>query len=213
MKTTISLFLLLLSLGVRSQTILQMRTQPTNPTVADSVTVLVDLQFSSSGCQLDQQLLNINGTNITAGAHHCMGVAAAICNVTDTFQLGRLNSGNYTFSFTLTHHGGFGPCVPSFSISDQDTLNFSVQSTLGLENHEAAVFRVFPNPAKDRIFISTPERMITNRILIRSSLGKIVYETTQARTPFNVTQLSPGIYWVEINHNRGRSIVKFLKQD
>lgn len=65
-----------------------------------------------------------------------MGLAAALCFVTNTFQLSSLNSENYTFTFsltTLTHHGGFGPCTPAFTISYQDTLSFRVQSTLGLE--------------------------------------------------------------------------------
>ena len=125
--------LILLSQSLYSQSILQLRTLPANPSMTDSVVVLADLEFRSTGCQLDQKSITMNGSNISATAHHCVGLAAAICYVTDTFRLGRLNSGSYTFTMALSQSGGSVPFAPSSTVNDRDSLTFSVQTALGIK--------------------------------------------------------------------------------
>ncbi len=212
MRFAVALILLLLSQSLYSQSILQLRTLPANPSMTDSVVVLADLEFRSTGCQLDQKNLTVSGNTISATAHHCVGLAAAICYVTDTFRLGRLNSGSYTFTLALSRSGGSVPCAPSLTVNDRDTLNFTVQSALGLKNYEQRVYSVYPNPVSDYLSVSKSFGLKAERIIIRSQLGSVVLETEQTTEPIAVSGLSSGIYYLEIIHKSGRTVEKFIKE-
>ncbi|NOG58025.1 MAG: hypothetical protein HND54_09855 [Bacteroidetes bacterium] len=95
MRNSIILILTFMAQLGLAQNIIQLRIVPVNPTVADSVMLIADLQFSSSACLLDSKSHSVNGNSIVASTHYCIGIAAAICNTIDTFHLGKLNPGNY----------------------------------------------------------------------------------------------------------------------
>ena len=212
MKYISLIVLVVLNQFLMAQSIVQLRTLPSSPLATDTVYVLADLQFAYSGCVLDTKSHQINGNSISASSHHCTGIAAAICNTTDTFKLGVLGSGNYTFTLTLTNGGGAVPCSPGIAISDMDTLTFSVQSILGIEAVVVPNFSVYPNPAQDFIALSDAYHPIAKTVKIVIVNGAVVYESDKPKEKMDVSGLAPGVYTIEIYHNTGMVVEKFVKE-
>ena len=108
---------------------------PANPNNTDTVYIYAELLFTSSGCPLDFKSFNIVGNNILASTQHCIGIAAAICNTTDTFKLNPLLAGTYLFDLTLSSGGGGPPCTAGIVPDDSDLISFSVVNSVGIEEH------------------------------------------------------------------------------
>ena len=108
---------------------------PANPNNTDTVYIYAELLFTSSGCPLDFKSFNILGNNILASTQHCIGIAAAICNTTDTFKLNPLLAGTYLFDLTLSSGGGGPPCTAGIVPDDNDIISFSVVNSVGIEEH------------------------------------------------------------------------------
>ncbi len=212
MKYISSIILICITQFVVAQSIVQLRTVPSSPLSTDTVYVLADLQFPSSDCVLDTKSHQINGNTISASSHHCVGIATAICNATDTFKLGVLGSGSYTFSITLTNGGGQVPCSPGIVISDMDTLTFSVQSSLGIKDVVLPSFSVYPNPAQDFVRLSDAYHPIAKTVKIVAVTGAVVVESDTPKEKIDVSGLTPGVYTIEIYHNTGMATAKFVKE-
>ena len=106
---------------------------PANPNNTDTVYIYAELLFTSSGCPLDFKSFNILGNNILASTQHCIGIASAICNTTDTFKLNPLLAGTYLFDLTLSSGGGEPPCTAGIVPDDNDIISFSVVNSVGIE--------------------------------------------------------------------------------
>tara|TARA_B110000046_G_scaffold129427_1_gene135907 strand:+ start:306 stop:734 length:429 start_codon:yes stop_codon:yes gene_type:complete len=88
---------------------------------------------TSSGCPLDMKSHSVLGNNIVASTQHCIGIAAAICNTTDTFKLNPLAVGTYTFDLTLSSGAGGPPCTAGIVADDNDVITFNVDNSVGIE--------------------------------------------------------------------------------
>ncbi len=106
---------------------------PANPNNTDTVYIYAELLFTSSGCPLDFKSFNILGNNILASTQHCIGIAAAICNTTDTFKINPLAVGTYTFDLTLSSGAGGPPCTAGIVADDNDVITFNVDNSVGIE--------------------------------------------------------------------------------
>jgi len=106
---------------------------PLNPNNMDTVYIYAELLFTSTGCPLDIKSYNILGNNILASTLHCLGIAAAICNTTDTFKLNPLLVGTYLFDLTLSSGGGGPPCASGIIPDDNDVISFNVVASVGIK--------------------------------------------------------------------------------
>jgi hypothetical protein len=123
---------------------------PANPTTTDSVTILVDCMFPSGNCDDHTQYVSVTGTDITAGALHCLGVLSVICNYTDTFNIGILPAGGYTFHFQLDAGGLPSPCTPGIVAGPNDSMVFVVSPAVGTgETISQDNVQITPNPFND----------------------------------------------------------------
>ena len=195
-----------------SQTILQLRAIPPNPTVSDSVFLLADLEFRYSLCDLDNKSHFISGRTIVANTHHCSGIAAALCYPTDTFALGYLSPGRYTVNLGLTNGAAPVPCTPGFGLDDSDTMSFTVQSGLGIENVEKSKLRIYPNPANESITLSAAYKSFIQSFKILSITGAVVLENDLSQDRILVSDLEPGIYFIELYHKGGKFVERFIKE-
>ena len=125
----------LIGLGQMLGSITSLSISPVNPNSTDTIYIYAELSFSSSGCPLDIKSYSISGNNILASTQHCIGIAAAICNTTDTFKLNPLLPGTYLFDLTLSSGFGGAPCSPGIVPDDYDTITFNVSSFVGIEEH------------------------------------------------------------------------------
>ena len=62
-----------------------------------------------------------------------LGIAAAICNTTDTFKLNLLSVGTYFFNLTLTTGDGGPDCKSGIIASANETVIINVLSSVGIE--------------------------------------------------------------------------------
>ena len=135
MKKLILIFLCLpiIGFGQMLGSISSLTISPVNPNNTDTVYIYAELLFTSSGCPLDMKSHSVLGNNIVASTQHCIGIAAAICNTTDTFKINPLAEGTYTFDLTLSSGAGGPPCTAGIVADDNDVITFNVVTSVGIE--------------------------------------------------------------------------------
>jgi len=129
----ILLCLPMIGLGQMLGSISSLTISPVNPNNTDTVYIYAELLFTSSGCPLDMKSHSVLGNNIVASTQHCIGIAAAICNTTDTFKINPLAVGTYTFDLTLSSGAGGPPCTAGIVADDNDVITFNVVTSVGIE--------------------------------------------------------------------------------
>lgn len=122
---------------------------------------------------------------------HCLGVATAICNTTDTFQIGQLAAGTYTFNFTLS--SGFGPsgCSPGFVPDDNDQLQFTVSPSVGISDRSGTDLAIYPNPSNGVFQFTRP---LPAAAEVVDATGRVLLSINQGTTSIDLTKLDAGTY-------------------
>ncbi len=143
----------------------------------------------------------------------------------DTGQNYTLNSPNGTGVFRTAFFDAdyIGTAIPSqpqiiTAIVQQfnETMQITARSLDDFElftnvtDYEFAGISIYPNPFNDQIHVSNADN-ITNIVLL-NSFGQKIREITPPSGDVSITasQLSPGIYFVQIYFNNGQKIVKKL---
>ncbi|MGL2962864.1 M1 family aminopeptidase [Flavobacterium sp. RSB2_4_14] len=83
--------------------------------------------------------------------------------------------------------------------------------TLGNQNFEMDnAIMVYPNPSSDMVHIQMPSNVMLEKVIVYNNLGQKVMETTSL--DFNVTVLSNGVHFMDIQTSEGRYHKKFIKK-
>ena len=172
-------------------TIVGISIYPSNPTILDEVEIHVQLLFTSGSCNADNQGFELNGTTISAYAHHCVGMLTVICETADTFELGQLPAGNYTFDMTLSSGFGGPGCSPGIVPDDSDQFQFSVSTTIDVDELNIDENLVFPNPVDEQLNF---KNALKETAVILSLSGQIVHRIPEGATSIDVSGLESGIY-------------------
>jgi len=159
-----------------SQWINSVTVTPQNPTVNDTVRILVNSNFPSGDCDQSTQFVQVNGNIIDAYTIHCLGFATFICNDTDTFLINPLPAGNYTFRIQLDMGGSPAPCTPGIIPMQTDSINFTVSPLTGVgEQISSDDISILPNPGSDYFSLnSDTEAIFPATVEIFSTEGKRV---------------------------------------
>lgn len=212
MKAIITFSLLLSSLSMQSQNIMQMYTIPANPTTNDQVMVVAEMMFPSASC--DEKFLavtNMGGNRFDAGAMHCVGMLSVICNDNDTFQLGQLTAGTYRF-FLQEDMGMLpAPCSPGIVPGPVDSIDFTVTLATGLDENGDNGLNLFPNPVVSSITVSdiVPERELMLKLF--SLKGQEVYSgDIRNGDTIDFSFLAEGVYITEVWSQTGLLLRKKL---
>jgi Secretion system C-terminal sorting domain len=106
------------------------------------------------------------------------------------------NGGNFTTSsFTYGGNGNFN--TPNNNCSFiSNTIGIGA-FTLGIQQNSISGLKVYPNPAKDFLYI-TSDNNTTKQVEVYDVLGKVVLNTKTTNTPVNVAGLNRGVYVVKI---------------
>tara|TARA_Y100001954_G_scaffold217829_1_gene250358 strand:+ start:1665 stop:2309 length:645 start_codon:yes stop_codon:yes gene_type:complete len=173
--------------------------EPANPTSLDSIKVYADLTFHSSGCGLDNKYFSIAGNAISASTHHCLGMAMAICSTKDTFMIGPLPDGAYTFDLSLTSGFGNIPCTPGIAVDDIKTYDFNVGNVVALNQDKKVVDFYYSNRG-DVINILLPQRALY-RLSLYELNGKCLkrFEVVNDYFMLNVSEIVSGIYIMQVS--------------
>ena len=110
-------------------------------------------------------------------------------------------SGNYAVEVTLNGCIDTSDC---FLIDYTSHLNNITNST---------IIKIYPNPTSDILMISGLNKVSGVRGLeITSPKGDIVRRLEGTKEEINVSMLKSGIYFLNINHDKGVETIRFIKQ-
>lgn len=191
---------------------------PLNPTSVDSIYVITSVTMATTANGYLGYELNNVGTTSTIEACYKHGALDAPQTYIDTINLGVRAIGAYTLNF-FAYTTYFIPCDHS-DTSDFQT-NFIVTTPLAIDETESEfTLRIFPNP------INSISRLEFNLIEdsevqlgIRDSQGrliKMIVATTldegKNHIDLDMTDLSSGIYYIELSINGMHYSEKLIKQ-
>jgi len=84
-------------------------------------------------------------------------------------------------------------------------------SIKNLSKHQ--LFEIFPNPARDKFILKTERPNIHYDVIIRTLYGKTIKYTKiiKQETSIDISNLTPGIYFISISDNKSSITKKFIK--
>jgi len=175
---------------------------PANPTAGDPITFFADVSFPSGSCDQHSQQVFVNGNTVDANALHCLGALTFICGYTDTFQVGPLSAGNYTFRFHVDNGGLPFPCTAGINPGPTDSITFTVSPAVGISvQFPVSGVEVFTSPACDILHVhSQLNRPV--RLALYSIAGNLVLnrKVVAASEEIPIGHLQRGFYYVRVEN-------------
>lgn len=93
-----------------------------------------------------------------------------------------------------------------------DDINLVNSSVTGIADSKVQALQVYPNPAENNLFISSPEKI--SNVQIIDVLGKT--QMTQSysidKVKLDVSTLTPGVYFVKVISGSDQKLIRFVKQ-
>lgn len=83
-------------------------------------------------------------------------------------------------------------------------------SVLSITENGFQSIQIYPNPVADRLFISS-ENLQIETIAIINLQGRQVFSEKNETQSIDVSNLSEGLYFIEISSSEGKSVQKFVK--
>lgn len=85
------------------------------------------------------------------------------------------------------------------------------QCTIGIEESNSnEKISIYPNPARDLLFVSSLDNSILKELFIFDQVGKIVLQTSNSFELIDVSLLSSGVYFIELHSDRSVSRKKLV---
>ena len=81
-------------------------------------------------------------------------------------------------------------------------------ATLSNQNEQKIEFKIYPNPTSDYLNIHTEEQILD--VTIFNVQGRQILKSTEER--LDVSNLTSGIYLIEVKTNSGKAVNKFIKK-
>jgi hypothetical protein len=186
---------LLWQFSLQGQTIQNVYTTPTYPSVLDSVKVFADLQFSSGGCDVQYTVQAINNDSIRVDLFHCPGALTVICYTTDSVNLGLLQAGTYIAQVFVHTASPFtiDPCS-EFSPVDSSSFSITVLPGSGITKRTMDKTQVYYQASSNELFLeNAPSR--STRIFLFNTIGELALEQEfNSSGRIVLPELSEGVY-------------------
>lgn len=173
-KFILTSLIALFSIGITAQVTTNISVQPANPTNLSPIMILTDMYFPSGGCGEHTQFFTFSGNTIYASALHCLGPLTFICNYTDTFSIGTIAPGNYSFIFNLNSGAGTIPCSPGIVPGPTDTLNFVVSTATAISDYTSQQPKLTYNSTLKTLQLSGFDQIRSGKLSMYSSEGKLM---------------------------------------
>lgn len=191
-KIVLPIFLLL-TLTSSAQTIENLEIIPAEPiTPEQDVSVIAETIFANSSCDLESALVYQSSDTLFVEVVHDMGLATAICNSTDTIDLGTFAPGEYKVSYTLFFTG----TNEILEFGDTAFAEFTVEGVNATESGQTfEQLQIYPNPATDYLRIETS---IRGDFSIYDVQGRRISQFRINESPLSVpvNNLETGLYYL-----------------
>jgi len=100
------------------------------------------------------------------------------------------------------------PYSDNNDIDDGHARVYDLSAVLSTNDYNFSQFSMYPNPAKNQFTIELSDNLELKSISIYNNLGQFVSSTSKHST--DVSNLSSGIYFVEVITNKGKSTKKLV---
>ncbi|MBK8846352.1 MAG: T9SS type A sorting domain-containing protein [Bacteroidetes bacterium] len=204
-KAFLTICIGLLSAAMYGQTILNINLVPPNPTTQDSITIIAEMAYPSGGCDTrDPLIFTLSGNSVYAITHHCIGMLAVICNDIDTFSIGKLQAGTYTFNLTSTAGALPWPCSPGI-VPTLSTVSFAVSNANSINETSLGGATIFYSG--NMLTIASQLPLTTGSVInIYNMTGQRIHRAqleavSKQQIPISLTN---GAYMVEIQNAEGK---------
>jgi hypothetical protein len=202
----------------QAQQILSMEVIPAEPTVVDTIKIIITTVFPSGGCDGTIEYSQFENS-FFASSLHCMGFLTVICTDTDTIIINPLGEGLWFFSYTLS--SGYGPpgeCSPGIVPDDNEVISFYVSPPLNVNEIDVFNFSAFPNPAKDvcnlqfEDFGAGQKNLLVYDAYGRAILTQLVSNTSAFQ--LNTSTLATGLYFLQLadEMNNKSRVLRLVKE-
>lgn len=105
-----------------------------------------------------------------------------------------------------------GSTPPYDNWNIQEGVIFSEDCALSVNDYSQAVINIYPNPAKERVYIENAENIEIEKITIYDILGKIVLTEKNSFNKLNLSDLNSGILFIKIETKTGTITKKIIKE-
>jgi len=86
-------------------------------------------------------------------------------------------------------------------------------TNLGVSTHSENKFRIFPNPASDRLYVSTEQLDDSSiKYVVYTSTGQTAISEQKYQNCIEIGELTPGLYLLEISASHSKTRMKFIKR-
>ena len=85
---------------------------------------------------------------------------------------------------------------------------YDLSAVLSTNNYVLSKFNIYPNPVKNNFTIDLQDNLEFNRASIYNSLGQIIKSSKELT--INTSNLNTGIYFIEIETNKGKTTKKLI---
>lgn len=211
----ISFICFVAAMNCQGQWIQQIWTNPSILTTNSPVQLIAEVDFPSGDCKDKTLGLFQSGNSISADAIHCLGAASFICNDKDTFNIGLLPAGTYTFYYHVDAGMSPSPCSPGIVPGPTDSLTFVVNLASGNQELENRIFELFPNPASNILQLKLNNESTEGAYRIINNQGALVLKSMMKsrNMQIDISQLSVGLYtFIYEDAFKNISIKKFTKK-
>lgn len=107
----------------------------------------------------------------------------------------------------------FADALHGIAVSDSHILYTNTGGAVGIQEVKAELASVFPNPATSTITVVPEQAVVVNSIRLTDSSGNLVRaKKASSKLQFDVSGLNAGIYFIELDTNKGRSTIRFVKE-
>lgn len=203
------------AINCQGQWIQQLWTNPSVLTTNTPVQLIAEVDFPSGDCKDKTLNMSQAGNSISAFAMHCLGAASYICNDKDTFNLGLLPAGTYTFYFQVDAGMGPSPCSPGIVPGPMDSLSFVVNLASGNQELDKEIFELFPNPASSTLHLNLNNELSNGAYRILNNQGALVLKSMihGKNMQIDISKLSVGLYtFIYEDAFKNISVKKFTKK-
>ncbi|MFC2111072.1 T9SS type A sorting domain-containing protein [Bacteroidota bacterium] len=181
-----------------NQSINSLATIPVNPTVNDQVKTVCSSTHPNTGCEIIYDTISINGNIISVTAMHASGMMPAICNTTDTIDIGGFLPGNYTVVYEVRNQ--------IMSTIGVDTTYFSVILSTNINDLQSSDrIKIFPNPSNGSVSVELKTDLNNGLVKLFDIRGKLItsYEVRNEQKISLNSNLLPGVYFVFVSDENG----------
>lgn len=186
---------------------------PSNTVSASSNIKIVTKVSTPAQGSLIYSGYTINGQNINIKSCYWDGFAASPLLITDTISIGTLAPGIYSVSFTAYASSIPQTCskVDSNLVATTFTVKGEVITSVP-KNATINNVKIYPNPVKDKLFISEVNKK-TDFVLLNQLGETILNPVLIENSVINTNELKEGIYILKIVDGGKIRYMKFVKTE